>query len=72
MSHIQLATDESHPVNDSEAQIGIAEGEEVNAVVNEVSGTEFKPMEMEKEWCVFQMCVCWEMSVFQNSVCSLS
>ena len=48
MSHIQLATDESHPVNDSEVQIGIAEGEEVNAVVNEVSGTEFKPMEMEK------------------------
>lgn len=48
MSHIQLATDESHPVNDSQAQIGIAEGEEVNAVVNEVSGTEFKPMEMEK------------------------
>ncbi len=35
-------------MNDSEAQIGIAEGEEVNAVVNEVSGTEFKPMEMEK------------------------
>ena len=35
-------------MNDSAAQIGIAEGEGVNAVVNEVSGTEFKPMEMEK------------------------
>ena len=48
MSHIQLATDESHPVNDSEAQIAIPQGEEVNAVVNQVSGTEYKPMEMEK------------------------
>ena len=48
MSHTQLATDESHPTNDAEAQIGIAEGEEVDTVVNEVSGTEFKPMEMEK------------------------
>lgn len=49
MSHIQLATDENIPsVDDSEAQIGIAEGEDVNRVVSEVQGTNFMPMNMEK------------------------
>ena len=49
MSHIQLATDENIPsVDDSEAQIGIAEGDDVNRVVSEVQGTNFMPMNMEK------------------------
>ena len=49
VSHIQLATDENLPsVDDKEARIGIVEGEEVHRVVNEVQGTNYIPMEMEK------------------------
>ena len=49
VSHIQLATDENLPsVDDKEARIGIVEGQEEHRVVNEVQGTSYIPMEMEK------------------------